>query len=616
MKKRKPAAPTAKPAARPVAVDMTSGPVASQPSVRTSILWNPASLRTLALQADGGDLQRLGDLVEQIIADDRMGQLLESLASDVLGCDLTFEKSPRHKVGDAEKAADLESDWPIGYDDTELTQLIMWTLVNGVGFAKHEQWIDHEGRIVPHLKWWHPKQFAYRQIQSRNAGPNTWERQWYVRDDNGNWTPITAGDGTWVILTRRGEFRPWSNGLWRGLAPWWMLKQYAISDWGVHSEKASKLVIMADSETTSEQRKAISKYVYEASKDAVIALPVGFKMELIELTADTREIYDAQIQAANECAAIAILGQNLSTNVQGGSRSAAEVHERKENRKVRYVGQMLSKGLREQSLSWWAEFNYGDRNLAPFPHWHTEPAEDYAAKSLGLKTLADGLLSLKNAGYKLSTDSLEEEYGVELEEVAPPAPAPIQGAPGPKLVPSPGKIAPPKPVAPKKKSATAEAGGVLLASGDDPESAPGFVAGQVYADALTDKETELAADSLREFVDRIAEAVDGAEDYESVRSAVIKAFADEEDPDRLVELIEHGILLANLAGRHAVDEDLVVETAPKTKLKGAAADVARMADELIEGSLETDERELGSRIQQHNSAAIELAAAILGQLNQ
>lgn len=533
---------------RPQVSDPNDRKVASQPSNRTVITWDPMLLRSVAQQADGGDLYRLGDLCEQIIADDRIGELLESLASDVLGCELSFEKTPNGTAGDAEKSDELESDWPLGYDDDELTSLIIWTLVVGVGFAKHERWIDHEGRVVPQLKWWHPRNFVYK---TPIGAKNTWEKQWHVKDHNGQTTPIASGDGTWIILTRRGEYRPWANGLWRGLGAWWLLKQYAIQDAGIHSEKASKLVATTSDTTTFETRKSLSNYVYEASKDACIALPPGTDLKLIELTADIDAIYGAQIRLANEAAAIAILGQNLSSNVEGGSRAAAEVHERKENRKVRYVGKMLAKGLREQSVCWWAEYNFGDRDLAPYLHWHTEPDEDYQAKANALYTLGQGLVQLKAAGYKLSVEQLEEDYGVELEELPEPDPGIVPGqpgAPGQKPQQQPSKQ--PKP-APKQKAHKAQ----WLASGDAPESAPGFIAGQVYADALTAKETALAADYLSGFVDRISVAIEECEDYESVRAAVLRTFADEEDPTRLAELIAHGILLANLAGRHAVDED-------------------------------------------------------------
>lgn len=528
---------------RPKVVDLSDYQPISQPSVRTGFLWTPAHLRALTLQADGGDLSRLGDLCEQMIADDRIGELLESLAGDVLGAELTYEKTSKAAAGDAEKGEELGADWSIGYDDDELTSIAIWTLVTGIGFAKHEAWVENEGRIVPRAKWWHPRQFVYRQP---DRSKNTYERQWHVRDHAGMTTPITPGDGTWVILTRRGEFRPWANGLWRGLAPWWLLKQYAMADSGVHSEKSSKVVVTAAEGSTSEQRKAIAKYVYEASKDAVISLPVGFDMKLLETRATSDTIYKAQIDMANEGFAIAILGQNLSSNVQGGSRAAAEVHERKENRKVRWLGKVLSNGLHDQSVAWWAEYNFGDRNLAPYPVWHTEPPEDYASKATGLKTLADGLVALKNAGYKLSVEQLEEDYGVQLEEVEEPDPEEPTDPEGGDGV----------------EDADAEAFGAdatsprFLASGDDPADAGGFVRGQLYVDDLSDKQTELAADSLSGFVERLTAVIDGAEDYESVREAVIAAFMDEATPDRLVDLIEAGIVLSNLAGRNAVQEDV------------------------------------------------------------
>lgn len=543
-KRKKPAAGGNKSAALSAATGTTGATVVSQPSVRTSILWTPAHILSLQLQVDGGDMTRLAELCDQMIADDRIGSLLTTLMEEVLGSELTFEKDERSIAGSAILSPELEDDWRFGYDPDELTQLAIWTVMAGVGFAKHETWVDAEdGRTVPKPRWWHLKQFKYETLFGKPQA----ERTWKVRDELGQWTPIKAGDGTWIIATRRGEFRPWANGEWRGLAPWWMLKQYAIQDWGVHSEKSSKLVATSNDTTTAEMRKSLARYVYEASKDAVISLPPGFDLKLIELAADTEAIYKAQVEAANEAFAISLLGQNLTSNIQGGSRSAAEVHERKENRKARYLAAMLAKCLQPQSLHWWVQYNFGDGLPVPYPKWHTEPPEDKHAKAAGLKTLGDALLAIKTAGYKMSVEQIEDDYGVALEEAPEPEPQPVQKPVKPGV--------PPVQQQPGKKPPKA-AGRVVLTSGDDPASVPGYVAGQVYTDALTDKETALAADYLNAFVDRIAVAIEGAEDYEAVRVAVLNAFADEEEPERLVELVEHGMLLANLAGRHAVQEDV------------------------------------------------------------
>ena len=535
--------------------------IITQPSVRAYMHWTPAHLQVLQVTADNGDLFRLGDLCDQIIADDRVDKLLEDLAGGVLGCDLTFEKNARTTLGDAEKADELEADWPIGWSEDEIGALLGWMMVVGVGFARHERWIDHEGRVVPKLVCWHPKHFRY-----------DWELySWMLRDENGNETPIRSGDGEWIILTRKGDYRPWANGLWRGLARWWLLKAYAIQDWGVHSEKASKLVLEAGEGAEPEDRKQLANDIFNLAKDAVISLPAGFKMSLIELSANTREIYQAQIEAAEMGMTLAILGQNLTSMVEGGSYAAANTHERKELRVVRYAAKKLGRGLQEQSFPIWAEFNFGDRTLAPYPKWQVDPPEDKGAKVDTLGKMGTALVSLQSVGLKMPLTVIEEEYGIKgLEEMSAaekaalnPVPEPAAGgaggtgAAGGAGGANKGKgsnVTTLRPRAPGTR---------LLATGEDHdhehdqdvERTRGMVNGQLYVDRLAEESADEAAANLHTLVERLTNAVDGAQSYGEARRAILKAFEDEEDPDRLASIMEAGIVMANLAGRLAVRED-------------------------------------------------------------
>lgn len=564
----------------------------SQPSSRQSIQWTPSLLKQVSMRADGGDLSLLTDLCEQIVADDRFGELLGQLADDVLGCELSFETSPRTIVGSAEKARELIVDWARGYDDDELKNIIVWAMVTGVAFAKHETWVESQGRVVPVLKWWHPQHFGFRPREgSSGLGGSLKEHDWHVRDGNGKWTPIKPGDGTWVIITRRSEYYPWRNGLWRGLGVWWLLKQYAIQDSGVHSERAAKTVVTTGEGSTVEDRKALANYIYSAGKDPVVALPDGCDLKIVEIQANLEQTYHAQIRLANESAALTILGQNLSTTVEGGSFAAAKEHSRKESRRVRNAAQMLSKGLRAQSLAWWAEFNFGNRDLAPFPRWHTEPEQDYAVRAGVLQQTATALLTLKTAGWEIDEETVEEQFGIILKKTkalvareqaepgdtdgdgiphnepgnvnpakaSPDAPGGVKGDKEPKSKgDKPPKVQPPRPRPPKPPSTPTPPTALdyTLASGDDPSAAQGFVQGQIYADVLTERQVELIAGELAPFVDRILEAIDGAEDYDDVRYRVIKAFQDEPDPRKMATIIERSLLLADLAGRHAVMQDM------------------------------------------------------------
>lgn len=554
--------------------------------------WSPAMLRQVLQRTDGsGDMSLLANLCDQIVSDDRFGELLGQLADDVIGCDLTFETSLRSTVGSAEKADELSVDWPIGYDDDELKSIIVWAMLTGVAFAKHEAWLQApDGRIVPALKWWHPQHFSFQSRDGVRGAARFGDLSnhcWHVREaGTDRWIPIEAGDGTWVIVTRRGEYRPWANGMWRGLAVWWLLKQYAMQDSGVHSEKASKLVVTVKEGSTKEERAALSQYIYDAGKDAVVTLPEGCNLELIEIEANLETLYHSQIRLANESAALTILGQNLSTTVDGGSRAAATEHGKKEGRRVRNASQMLSKNLQTQSVRWWAEFNFGNAKLAPYPHYHTEPPADYAAKAGVLQTAATALLTLKTAGWEADEGWVEEELGLPLKktkalvarEQAEPGDTDGDGTPHNE----PGNVNPnaddekdpepkggkapkakpprPRPRQPPKQAPQAHSE-VFLASGDDAADAQGFVRGQLYVDDLSDNCVVHAADELSGWIARLLDAVDGARDYEDARYRIVKAFQNEADPDRLAMLVERGILLANLAGRYAVQEDTPADDA-------------------------------------------------------
>lgn len=532
----------------------STGAITSQPSVRAQRVWTASQVRMMQFAADSGDMWALGDLCDQMMADDRIGNLLETLAGSVLGCDLSFEAGPRDKVGDADLAEEIEADFPLGWGEDELSNFIAWRELVGFCWARHEKWFDTaDGRVAPKFHVWHPKNFAWDDAA----------RVWTVRDAMGRRSVAIPGQGEWVLYTRRGEFRPWSTGLWRGLSKWWMLKQYAMSDWGVHSEKGSKLVLSAAEGVTPEMRRELADEVKALAKDAVISLPVGCSMDLLELSANTRDIYQAQIDAADMGFAIAILGQNLTSRVDGGSLAAANSHERKENKRVRYIAKSMSQVLYQQSLPWWTEFNFGPTAQVPFPRYQTDPPEDNGEKVDTLAGLAGALVSLQTAGYRLETQYIEQQYGIKLLELTPeerqrtlptqqpgePAPPALPGGPG--ATPRRRRLQPTPP--PPQRQAAAR-----LAK-HDAAGADATVDAQEYVDAVVDDSVDHAIDALAPFIGRIERAVKNATDFASARRAILDAFRDEEDPELLESLVEAGIVMAHLAGRHAVQVDIDAE---------------------------------------------------------
>ncbi len=390
-----------------------------QPSVRTSVNWTPARIRAVQRSADGGHLSSAADLCDVILSDDRVKAGFGSRTASLLGLPEEFE--PVDPGGEAAAEA-LEEDWSKAFPDDESGQILKWGAMLGAAPYYHTWKTLLNGRIVPGIKFWHPRHLHF----------NWSTRQWMVTTQDEGQIPIEPGDGKWGIYCPYGTNRPWAEGLWRGLALWWLVKQFARDDWARYGEAAATRVVEspADSATSmQDNRKQVAAELESMGADGSIALPPGFSVKILEAKADTAKIYQEQIRMANMAFDIAIKGQNLTTEVStGGSRSSGEVHERVEQRVVRWDGERYSATLREQSTVWWAEFNFGDARLAPEQSWDTEPAEDINDRADRFKTVAEGIAALKGAGFEVDPDQIEEDFELRLTRVEPSAGLPNPGA--------------------------------------------------------------------------------------------------------------------------------------------------------------------------------------------
>jgi hypothetical protein len=114
---------------------------------------------------------------------------------------------------------------------------------------------------------------------------------------------------------------------------------------------------------------------------------------------------------------------------------------------------------------------------------------------------------------------------------------------------------PAKPKAPAdpKKPANAH---VRLASGLAAKDTEGFVAGQLYVDDLVDSaEAEASKVLAADFLAELLAAIEGADSYEAIRMAVLGKYRASASPEELRELTRKALVLAELAGVFAVQQD-------------------------------------------------------------
>lgn len=506
------------------------------PSARVFTEWTPSRLRAAERQAEHGDLGMAVGVCEFLLADDRVSGLLETRCDALMGLAPTFEVGLGRRAKQAVKALEAGEDWWDSYPESELKQILAWGILLGVAPARH-QWIereDHGGRVLPMPVFWHPQYLRFDWAR----------REWKVRDSVGVDHVVVPGDGEWILHTPYGANRPWSSGLWRSLGRWVLLKYLAIGDWARHSEKAALMVATSPQGSTKEQRRELANDLQSVGSDAAIALAAGFDLKIVEVTANTKAIYEAQIELANTAIAVRLRGGNLTTQVDSGSRAAAEVQAKTgDTVKLRADAQGLSTTLNAQSLPWWAEFNFGDRKVAPWPVWPVEPEEDKNQRAGMVKTLGEGLTVWDKLGFDVDPKAVQEEFGLTFlsGRSRERAPDPVPGA-----LPEPSDDK----AKPKKSSARA-----ALMSGATRAEASGFVDGQQYADKLVDAGVEAGAALLEQDLSRVLALVESATSYDELSAKLAELYAGM-DPERLSEVVERFMILAEVAGRSAVLQDV------------------------------------------------------------
>jgi phage gp29-like protein len=523
---------------------------------RTFTTWTSDRIRAAELQAGSGNLRLASECCEWILTDDRVSTL-ETRVQALTGLTPKFEASgDKRRSSTTVKALDAKEDWWEGYPEAELTELHLHGVLLGVSLARH-YWQaneDHGGRLLPNPETW----------PSHTLAQDQRTRQWSVADSENVRHDVTAGDSEWILHTPYGKHRPAMKGAWRKLSRWVLLKELARQDWSRHAEKASTLVAEAAEGTTKDQRKQLAEDLAAIGGDAVIALAPGYTLKLLEVEANTEVIYKAQIDVANKAIAIILRGGDQSTEIgKNGGRAATEVQERRGDAvKLVWDASTLGTTLHKQSLSWWAEFNYGDRKLAPWPAWPVEPEEDLKAKVETEEKSFDTVDKAEKLGFKVDRKKFLEQHKIDWAEEgerpkvvnATAEPVPGNPPPLPGAQPAPPPADPKAPPKPAKASARVAAHlGKLLAFAKAAKTS-GHDDGQAYADELAENGLAVVQGAIGATIAVIEQEIDAATSYEDLQQR-LRARYEDLDPSEITDVIESCMVLAELAGRHAVNLD-------------------------------------------------------------
>ncbi len=422
----------------PAGTGAPGGPLGgyTEPLSRVLLDWTPEDIQAAIITAESGLLRLAADLCTAMRGDDKIPSTLKSRILAVQGAPLTFEAAAAGRLRRrALKSLQAEEDFFDMLPEAELEQLRTWRLLLGVGLGELV-WTEPDpadptgeaviarirnGRNVPRLKVWDPRHLRKDMASGR----------WWVRTLTGVEVEVRPGDGQWILLTAGGN-RPWLNGLWRGLADLWLAKVFARIDWARQSEKYANGIICFESPDGSDEdeRKKFGLDLRDIGKEGVVVAPAGYKGKILELAGRAWETYDAQWTKSNLGFSVAVLGGDLASESKKSAGTGASLQGEVRDDLKKADAAQDETDIRAQVLCPWSRVSFGDPDLAPWPKWNVDPAEDRQALATTWNMTAQALKTSKEAGYALDWQIVREETGLPitglLADVALPAPTPVQ----------------------------------------------------------------------------------------------------------------------------------------------------------------------------------------------
>lgn len=449
-----------------------------------------------------------------------------------------FALPPLLDGGTESSAEALRENADAMFPGDQLSMLVHWGVMLGVGLAQLT-WAQKDGLWQPTLRTWHPRFLRW--------DSNT--RSFWVSTELGPQVEVNPGDGQWVLYTPYGQQYGWMQSRVRSLAIPWLIRQWAMRDWARHSEVLGIPVRKAVVPRTAsaEEKKKFLNAVAALGTESCLMVEQGaeeegdrFDLELVEAESGNGEAFDRLLTKMETNISISIVGQNLTTEVHGGSYAAANVHANVRADIISRDCRTLTRCLKEQVIAPWAELNFGSALGAPTYTWDAKPPEDTKASADTLNALGDGLTKLVAVGFKVDSAKAAERFGIpvlegqESVELEPPAQEAAEGF--------------------DEADSESQAQGRTM-SLSQAQAPAGAVQGQQYIDRLAGNAAEAGTKAIRPNLERILEVVQAAKSFEELKHSLLHTFQALTEHD-LADVLEKATVLAELAGRFSALEDL------------------------------------------------------------
>ncbi len=267
-----------------------------------------------------------------------------------------------------------------------------------------------------------------------------WDAQvqaWFTRLDSGVEIEASESNGFFVIGSGRG--RSWMRGAVRALGETLIERIYTVRDWRRYNERHGMPILLIKEPAVNQdnpKRNAFYNRTISLASRGILRLPQGptpgesWDADLLEPSDGAWKTFEASLARTDANIAITLQGQNLSTEVKGGSLAATTGHLSVRQDFLAADAELFATALRVHIVMPWgrAVVEGWTDDLAPWPTWNVTPPADRLVEATTLVTGAQALTAwsgiASGAGLQLDVVEFAKRFGVTLTPAAKPKPEP------------------------------------------------------------------------------------------------------------------------------------------------------------------------------------------------
>jgi phage gp29-like protein len=365
------------------------------------------SITGILSDLEQGNFYTASLLVEQMMRDDRVRALFNTLIMSVLGCEQHWE------AGDGTaKAQRFADEWaelePEMVPEEEMYEFVRWGLMLGASVMR-TPWDMRTGGVE--ARAWHPGALWFNLV----------DNEYYLYHQGGRLL-IPRDSMDWLLLTPFSHKYGRLNGMVRSMAMLYLARQWVFRDRARHSEVHGMPIRIGITPSDADKRAKdnFRTALQSIGTETVVIAPQGGKeqgrnydVQLLEAKSNSHEVFAAQLDHLDDCMAILILGQKMSSKGTSGLGSDANPGDSVRRDIMKWLARVIERA-KNQIARRWMEINYGPEQIDRAPRCciEVDPPEDGAKKATEMSTLGDVVDKLKAEG--LDVRELLEKAGVPL----------------------------------------------------------------------------------------------------------------------------------------------------------------------------------------------------------